>query len=281
MVTIGIIGLGFVGGAMEKSFNNKIIENDLSGEYQIYCYDKYKSGGIGTFENILMCDMLFLALPTLYNNELKSYDYSAIYETCDKLTKNNFKGLVVIKSTLEPTITEKLSELYNCLDFVHNPEFLTARTAYEDFHNQHHIVLGKSKKCLDRKFDMLAETYSKLYPLARLSKCSSIESESMKIFCNTFYAVKIQYFNELYLLSQKIDADYNKIVEMMICNGWINPMHTNVPGPDGQLSYGGLCFPKDTNALLEFMKKMDTPCSVLNATIEERNSFRNDNANCK
>ena len=68
---------------------------------------------------------------------------------------------------------------------------------------------------------------------------------------------------------------------MMLKNGWINPMHTNVPGPDGQLSYGGLCFPKDTNALNEFMKRNDIPHRVLDATIGERNEMRDDKDNCE
>ena len=53
-------------------------------------------------------------------------------------------------------------------------------------------------------------------------------------------------------------------------------MHTNVPGPDGRLSYGGLCFPKDTNALNEYMKKNNTYNKILQATIDERNSMRRD-----
>ena len=60
----------------------------------------------------------------------------------------------------------------------------------------------------------------------------------------------------------------------------INKMHTTVPGPDGKLSYGGYCFPKDTNALLNLMKKKDAKCKVLNATIEERNEMREDHVNC-
>jgi UDP-glucose 6-dehydrogenase len=103
----------------------------------------------------------------------------------------------------------------------------------------------------------------------------------MKIFCNSFYAVKIQFFNELYLVCQKNGANYKKVVDMMLKNGWINPMHTDVPGPDGQLSYGGLCFPKDTNALNEFMKRNDIPNRVLDATIAERNEMRNDKDNCE
>ena len=57
-------------------------------------------------------------------------------------------------------------------------------------------------------------------------------------------------------------------------------MHTQVPGPDGEISYGGLCFPKDTNALLEFMKLHDTPCSILDACITERDTMREDHDNC-
>ena len=65
----------------------------------------------------------------------------------------------------------------------------------------------------------------------------------------------------------------------MLKNNWINPMHTKVPGPDGELSYGGACFPKDTNALLNLMKFNNTSSSVLESTINERNIMRNDNVN--
>jgi UDP-glucose 6-dehydrogenase len=60
----------------------------------------------------------------------------------------------------------------------------------------------------------------------------------------------------------------------MLKNGWINSMHTQVPGPDGNVSYGGLCFPKDTTALLHFMESLDVPCEVIKATVEERNEMR-------
>ena len=63
----------------------------------------------------------------------------------------------------------------------------------------------------------------------------------------------------------------------MLKNGWINPMHTTIPGPDGTISYGGLCFPKDTNALMYFMEKFDVPHNVLEATINERNIMRKEN----
>jgi UDP-glucose 6-dehydrogenase len=62
----------------------------------------------------------------------------------------------------------------------------------------------------------------------------------------------------------------------MIQNGWINPMHTDVPGHDGKLSYGGACFPKDTQALLAFMKSHNSDHLVLENTVIEQQIMRND-----
>jgi len=122
--------------------------------------------------------------------------------------------------------------------------------------------------------------YSSYWCDARVSLSTSNESEMMKLSCNCFYAVKIQFFNELYLTCQSQDMDYNKVKNMMLYNEWINPMHTNVPGPDGKLSYGGLCFPKDTNALATHMERNNVPNAVLKGTIKERNIMREDNDNC-
>lgn len=268
---ISVIGLGFVGGSMKKSF-------EIKGEYVIG-YDKYKEN-TDSFEDCLKSDIAFLALPTIYDEDKMTYDKSAIHEVCNDLEKENYQGIVVIKSTVEPTTTEKLAEKYN-LKFVHNPEFLTAATAFEDFHNQTHIVLGKSENIQDSDVDILKQFYEKNYPDAEISICSSTESESMKSFVNCFYAVKIQFFNELYLLCNKMGCNYDNVKDLMLKNKWINPMHTNVPGPDGKLSYGGYCFPKDTNALVEHMKREGVTCKVLEGTIQERNEMRDDNVNVK
>ena len=183
---ISIIGLGFVGTAMLKSFKLKKI--NVKG------YDKYKDSD--SFEECLNSDIMFLALPTVYNEESCNYDLNPIYETCEKLVKHNYNGFVIIKSTVEPETTKKLLENYD-LKFIHNPEFLTARTAFEDFHNQKHIVLGKSKKELD--IDDVLDFYIMCYPDAEISVCTSTESESMKSFVNCFYATKVQFFHELYI----------------------------------------------------------------------------------
>ena len=269
-MTIGIVGIGFVGSAILKSFKLKKINT--------ICFDKYKNGGIGNINDLLDCHIIFLCLPTPYSEITNSYDLEPIIETCDFLNSQNFKGTVVIKSTIEPGTTNILNDKYN-LNLIHNPEFLSAKTAFEDFHNQKHIVIGKSKKCDSYYQNIIADFYKFYFPNSNISLCDSTESECMKIFCNNFYATKIQFFNELYLLSNKIGTNYNNIKNLMIKNGWINPMHTIVPGSDGQLSFGGYCFVKDTNALLSFMKKNVSSHQVLEAVIKERNDMRSDKEN--
>lgn len=272
---ICVYGLGFVGNSMYTSFKNKGMEENVN----LYGFDKFKNGGIGNIMDGLNCDIIFMALPTMYDEITGSYDKEPIYECCQYLQSANYSGLIVIKSTVEPETTNNLSSRFKNLSFVHNPEFLTARTAYEDFHNQTHIVIGKGNTCPEYKVESLKLFYSTYYPDAEISICSSLESESMKIFCNSFYAVKVQFFTELYLLTQSNGSNYEKIVSMMLKNNWINPMHTNVPGPDGQVSYGGLCFPKDTNALNKYMERTGTANKVLESCIKERNDMRTDNDN--
>jgi UDPglucose 6-dehydrogenase len=262
--------LGFVGSAMKKSFEQK---NCI-----IIAHDKYKEH-TDSFDDCLQTPIAFLALPTVYNEITCEYDKSCIIDVCTKLADNNYSGLVVIKSTVEPTTTLQLFSQFPTLRFIHNPEFLTAATAYEDFHNQSHIVLGLGPTLMPKDVSIIVDFYTQLYPSAEISICDSTESESMKSFVNCFYAVKIQFFNELYLLCQKTDCDYNVVKNLMLKNNWINPMHTQVPGVDKQLSYGGYCFPKDTNALLQCMKRNGTPSNVLAATIDERNDMRHDHTN--
>jgi UDPglucose 6-dehydrogenase len=271
---ISIAGLGFVGGSMLKSFLLKQ-KNYNATDLEISGYDKFKNGGIGTVKSLDTADIVFMALPTPFSEELCEYNKTAIFDVCKYLSSVNFKGVVVLKSTVEPEITNYLYDKFK-LNFIHNPEFLTARTAYEDFHNQEHIILGKHTMCDSDKFILVRDFYTRLYPNADITECDSIESECMKLTANCFYSVKVQFFNEIYLMCQKNGADYDKVKNMVLKNGWVNPMHTDIPGPDGQLSYGGLCFPKDTNALNKYLEKLDSKNLVLDATIKERNSMRYD-----
>jgi UDPglucose 6-dehydrogenase len=262
----GIIGLGFVGNAIQQSFNIFNINTII--------FDKYKN--IGNFDQCLHTDLLFLALPTLFNDETEEFDKSEIIQTCTLLHNNNYKGLVILKSTVEPETTKKLSNQFKNLKILHNPEFLTAKTAVHDFHNQKHIIIGKGPNCTNNDVQFLHDFFKNYYTDAHITICTSDESESTKLFLNSFYATKVQFFTELYLLCNKNNTNFNNIKNIMLKNNWINPMHTNVPGPDGNISYGGLCFPKDTKALNSYMKKYNSNNKVLQSSIDERDNLRND-----
>ena len=268
MAEVAIIGLGFVGGAMFKSFSEKGVN--------VYGYDKYKDGGIGNIETCMHANMIFLCLPTLYDEKTEEYDKSAIHEVIGILHKTKYNGVVIMKSTVEPGTISNLILQYNGIRLIHNPEFLTARTAYHDFHNQKRIILGASHSVIREELDMVHKFYHKLYPQAEIILCNSDESECMKIFVNCFYASKIQLFNEFYMICDHMNLDFNTIKDLMLGNGWINNRHTSVPGPDGKFSYGGACFPKDTKALLAFMRREDLPYLALKGVVDERDQMRND-----
>lgn len=264
---IGIIGVGFVGGAIMKSFSEKKID--------LRVYDKYKTSVEGDFAATLDSDLIFLCLPTLFSEDLKTYDLTPTHEVCQMLQDAEYNGLVIIKSTVISNTSDQLTKQYG-LKIIHNPEFLTARTAYQDFQQQKHIVLGKTSIITEADMDLINNFYNEYFPSAKITECSALESETMKIFVNSFYAMKVQIFNEFYLLCQKMDCSFTQVRKMMLANGWINPMHTDVPGPDGLLSYGGACFPKDTQALRSLFNHHDVMHGILDSCITERDYMRND-----
>ena len=217
--------------------------------------------------------MMVLCLPTPFDFNISRFNCQCIIETCAILSQKNYDGLVVIKSTIEPGTIDSLSTRYK-LKLFHNPEFLTSATAEHDFHHQKHIVIGNGPNCSDQDLNRLETFYQKYYPSSSVSVCNALESESMKLAINSFYAIKIQFFNEIFQLCQKLNIDYEIVKDLMIKNEWINSMHTNVPGPDGKLSYGGGCFPKDTNALLAYLQRNNLPHQVLQATCQEQHTMR-------
>lgn len=261
---VGIVGLGFVGTALQNSFNIKNVKTVL--------YDKYKEGGIGDINKLLDCNIIFLCLPTEFDKNKNEYNKDSLYEICNFFYNKKFNGLIAIKSTMEPDTTRNISEKYKNLKVLHNPEFLSSKTSFEDFHNQKHIVLGRGPNCED--VNLVYNFYKEFYPSADISVCTSNESESMKIMCNSFYSSKIMIFNEFYLLCKKNNTSFENVKNLMLKNKWINKMHTEVPGSDGKLAYGGACLTKDTNALISYMKKKNTMHTILECVSEERNFIR-------
>ena len=263
---IGICGCGFVGDAILQ-----FLLTQQQSDIQLNVYDKYKN--LNTFECLLDSDILFICLPTLYNENLKTYNMTEMNTTLNLLSEHNFSGIILIKSTVLPGYCSTMNNVYLNLNIIHNPEFLSASTALVDFSTQKHIILGHTKQSISY-INMIFNFYKNLFPSAEISICTSDESALTKLACNSFYATKIQYFTELYLLCEHLKVPFNNVKTLMLKNGWIDPHHTSIPGHDGQVSFGGACFPKDINAFNQYMIACNIPSEVLQSVINERNKMR-------
>ena len=262
---VGICGLGFVGNAI-RSFMLKDPHVQT-----VIVYDKYKH--INVLDDLLRADFIFICIPTPYDERMKQYDMDELDTTLFLLAEMKYKGIILIKSTVLPDYGQVTNNRYPKLNILHNPEFLSAATANYDFEHQEHIILGYTDQS-ERMITTVEKFYKTLFPKALISTTDATTSAMTKLALNSFYATKVQFFSEIFLLCEKTNINYNEVKNLMLNNKWINPKHTQVPGHDGHISYGGMCLPKDINALHQYMCANDTPHQVLDAVIAERNLMR-------
>ena len=268
--SIGIIGYGTVGKAMHRFYSKNNIP--------IYIYDKYVKPYTDKLKNLLKTNIVFISIPSNYCPDTLNYDINKFQNILDYLDIYNYKGAVIIKSTLLPGTSEYFSNQFPGLNIIYNPEFLSEKTAIYDYAHPKQIILGTTPNLNHIVRDSVGLFFYKLFPdKTPIEVVDSREAEATKLYLNSFYAVKVQFFNELHFLSNNMDIDYKNVVNLMLNQGWINPQHTRVPGHDGKFSYGGKCLPKDANALLGLMKYQNSNYSILESTVEENKIFRPEN----
>ena len=264
---IGIIGQGFVGNAVYKKFKNF---------YDVLTYDLDKDKCNSDIEQIVFkCENIFVCLPTPMSKD-GSCDISIIDQTLSSidLIADNLETIrtVVLKSTIPPGTTEKLNRKFQTLNIVFNPEFLTERNAVKDYDNQKRIILGGPRPATTE----LKTIFSKVFPKAHIIKTDSSHAEMVKYFTNAFLATKVSFANEIYQLCNKLNIDYDKVVEYATLDERLGKSYWGVPGHDGDLGYGGHCFPKDLAALLYLSYQYKTVNEVLKATQETNDKVRSD-----
>lgn len=262
---IGIVGQGFVGNAVYQKFKKyyDVLTNDL---------DKNKS--TSTLETLVSnCDVIFLCLPTPMKKNGKC-DVSIVenvLQEIDLLTDNyETKKTIVIKSTIVPGTTNKWNDVYESLDIVFNPEFLTERNAIKDYDNQSRIILGGPRPATTE----LKQIFSKVFPKATIIKTDSTHAEMVKYLTNNFLSVKVSFANEIYQLCDKLNIDYDKVVEYATYDERLGKSHWGVPGHDGDFGFGGHCFPKDLAAILHLSDELNTINNVLHATQDTNDEVR-------
>ena len=256
---IGIIGQGFVGNAVYQKFKKY---------FDILTFDTDSKLANSTYEELtLLCDIIFLCLPTPMNDD-GSCHINIVEEELNKLNKGKY--IVVIKSTVPPGTVEKWNKEFKNLKIVFNPEFLTERNAVDDFNNQNRIILGGPRPATTK----LKQIYSKVFPNAHIIKTGSTHAEMVKYFTNCFLALKVSFANEMFEITENLNLDYDKVVEYATLDKRLGKSHWAVPGPDGDFGYGGHCFPKDVKALIKLAEHLGIHPKMLNATDSKNEDVR-------
>ena len=258
---IGIVGQGFVGNAVFQKFKNY---------FTVLTYDIDKSKSNSSFKDVIQkSKYIFICLPTPMNSD-GSCDISIVEESLNEI--NNFKKklIVILKSTIPPGTTDYLNKKFKYLSIIFNPEFLTERNAVQDYENQKRIILGGPRPATT----YVKQIFSKVFENAHIIKTGSTHAEFIKYFTNCFLATKVSFSNEMYQLAKTYDLDYDKIVEYATLDDRLGKTHFSVPGPDGDVGFGGHCFPKDLNALIFLTKQNSTISNVLDSVKKTNDEVR-------
>ncbi len=242
MKSIGIVGQGYVGTAIKVGFEP---------HYDIEVYDKLEERSTCDLTELVeTCKVIFVCVPTPMNKDGSCHTdivESVVKDIDDRVDLGNIsKPIVVIKSTIPPGTTDRLHKKYKGVNVIFNPEFLTEANYLEDFKNQKRIILGGVRQGTNK----LRQIYSKVFPHATIVKTGSKTAEMVKYFINCFLATKVSFANEMKIVCDEIGIDYDKVVEYATYDDRLGKSHWAVPGPDGDLGFGGHCLPKDVSAIV-------------------------------
>ena len=273
MQKIGIVGQGYVGTAVRAVFQK---------HYDVRTYDiNTELSTCDTLQELVTTsEVIFVCVPTPMNRDgscntdIVEDVISDINDAVwiDRLNHNpramshNSKTdkIVVIKSTVPPGTTERLNKENDNVTVIFNPEFLTEANFIDDFKNQNRIIIGGKRPATTK----LRQIYSLVFPNVPIIKTGSMTAEMVKYFTNSFLATKVSFANEMNLICDKLGIDYDKVVEYSIYDERLGKSHWAVPGPDGHGGFGGSCFPKDVNALIDVAINLGVEPKVLKGTWE-------------
>lgn len=276
--SIGVIGGGVVGHATAESYR---------GLCEVRVYDVLPDRATHPYESAMDADLVFVCLPTPQAEGGLACDASAVegfFDAAYRMERWRATNYV-LRSTVPIGFTRYVVERYRLPNLVHNPEFLTARTAVEDAANPRVNVIGVPgwtrdvDEVINQCADVLCAVYENRFIDADAFPArivSSDESEAVKLVQNGFSAVKIAFFNEVHALLRKKGCDYRTVIDALLAQGWVNPMHTRVPGPDGMMGFGGACLPKDLASLCSQLQEAACTSLVTTAALERNKLDRKD-----